>query len=59
MTTLPTDALVVDIIEAKVRTLMARRAGLPDAWPHRGERAELSVEIDACLERLNWLVLGR
>ena len=39
--------------EAKTRRLMQQRAALPDAWPHRGKRAELMVEIGACIDR--WL----
>lgn len=54
-----TDVLVVDLIEARTRLLMAKRAALPNAYPHRGTRSELKAEINASLERWNWLVLGR
>lgn len=58
-TTLPTDALVSDVLEAKCRQLMARRAALPNTWVNRKERARLVAEVDVILERWNWLVLGR
>jgi hypothetical protein len=50
---------VVDAIEAQCRTLMAKRASLPNDWLHRAERRELTVTIDAMLERWNWLSVGR
>lgn len=56
-TTPPT--LVRDLMEARIRRLMARRAGLADAWPHRAERAELMVEIGVGIDEFNRLVLGR
>jgi hypothetical protein len=57
--TAPTDVLVTDVIEAQVRTLMAKRAALPVHWQYRAERAKLSAEISALLERYNRLTLGR
>ena len=53
--TLPTDVLVVELIEARCRRLMAERAALPDAWPHRGKRAELGQQIQVALDQ--WLGL--
>lgn len=53
--TLPTDLLVIELVEARCRRLMAERAALPDAWPHRGKRAELRVLIGVAIDQ--WLEL--
>lgn len=45
--------LVRDLLEARARRLMAQRAALPNAWPHRAERAELLAEVDATLTAYN------
>lgn len=37
---------LLEIHEARVRRLMAERANLPEAWPHRERRAELSRQIE-------------
>ena len=57
--TLPTDVLVVDVIEAKARKLMAYRAALPRTWQYRQARVEIGAELDGLLERYNWLTLRR
>lgn len=56
-TTLPADVMVCELIEARARRLMAERAALPDAWPHRSKRAELRVEIQTALDQ--WLEMQR
>lgn len=55
VTSTPSDELPTkaEWLEAKCRHLMSKRAALPNAWPHRGRRAELLVEIGACIDR--WL----
>ncbi len=54
-TTTPSDELPTQAewTEAKCRHLMQERAALPNAWPHRGRRAELFVLIQAELDRWN------
>lgn len=59
MATLMPDALVVDVIEAEVRKLMAKRAALPQTWVYREERRALTKRIDDHLERFNLLTLRR
>jgi hypothetical protein len=56
--TLPTETLVVDLIEARTRRLMAERASLPEAYPHRSKRAELRVLITAALDQYGPLAWG-
>jgi hypothetical protein len=55
VTTLPTDALVLDATEAEARRVMARRCRLKQIPSTHGEQAELAAEVDALLDQ--WLAL--
>ena len=55
---LPTDVLVVDLIEARTRRLMAERASMSDTWTHRRDRRDLLVEIDVALDQYGPLAWG-
>ena len=55
MTTFATspDATRADLLEAKARGLMARRAGLLPAWNTRVRRAEMLAAIERALDEYN------
>lgn len=56
VTVLPTDDLVVDVIESEARLLMFQRSKLI-GWMNRARRAEMLREIEALLDQ--WLDLTR
>ena len=56
--TLPTEVMVRDLVRARCERLMAERAALPDAWPHRGKRAELRQQIQVALDQWNEMRRG-
>lgn len=53
------DEIVIELIEARTRRLMAELARTPDRWPNRQARAELAAKVEASLEEYNLLALGR
>lgn len=56
--TLPTDALVTDVIRAEALELMAERMSLKPRWMYRTHQAEMAAEIQTLLEQYAVIAWG-